>query len=274
MIDKFDYAEPNCPLCDGESFYYPKKDEPLGHIPVDRIISKVDCLFDKNDYKEAGRLLVYWRDEAVSLKDRGGELAMESELVGYYRKQNDKLNGLESVCRALALCEELGQGDMASGATVYINCATAYKAFGMAEQAMPLYERAEQAYKRLLSDNDPHSGGLYNNMALALVDLERLEEAEQAYMKALEVMRKADDGELECAITYINMAHMYELSDRGERIENCMQKAYSLLHCERVRRDGYYAFVLEKCAPSFAYFGDEDTYKMLKARAEEIYARA
>ena len=134
-------------------------------IPVGRIIDKVDSLFDRNDYVEAGRLLVHWRDEAIALNDKSGELAMESELVGYYRKQNEKEKGLTSVSRALVLVDELEQGTLASGATIYINCATAYKAFGMPKEAMPLYRRAERTYRQVLASDDARFGGLYNNMA-------------------------------------------------------------------------------------------------------------
>lgn len=274
MIDKFDYAEPACPLCDGKDFYYPNPEAPLGRIPVGRIIDKVDSLFDKNDYAEAGRLLVHWRDEAISLRDKNGELAMESELVGYYRKQNEREKGLISVNRALTLTEELQQEKLASGATVYINCATAYKAFGMPAEAMPLYRKAEQTYRAVLPSGDARFGGLYNNMALALVDLEDFEGAETAYLSALAVMISVPRGEAECAITYINLAHMYEDWGKSEQIAECMEKAYSLLKSKNLPRNGYYAFVLEKCAPSFGYFGSADRYEQMKKEAKEIYARA
>ncbi len=274
MLDKFDYAEPRCSLCDGEEFYYPKQDTPLGHIPTSRIISKVDSLFDKNNYAEAGRLLVYWKNEAIALKDKSGELAMESELVGFYRKQNDKEKGIASVLRALELNEELKQYDMASGATIFINCATAYKAFGMCDEALPLYIRAEAVYKKVLADGDERFGGLYNNMALTLADMGKYGEAEEAYRLALSVMENVKEGEAECAITYINLAHMYEASGNTEKISECMKRAYELLQSENLPRNGYYAFVLEKCAPSFGYFGYTEIYERLKKSSEEIYARA
>ncbi len=272
MLDEFDYKEPACPLCDGKDFYYPQKDAPLGHIPVDRIISKVDSLFDRNDYVEAGRLLEYWENEAKALRDKRGELAMESELIGYYRKQNNKEKGLVAVKRAIELVEELNQGDMASGATIFINCATAYKAFGMAEESLPLYIRAEEIYKKVMGENDSRFGGLYNNMALALADLGRFEDAERSYFKALAVMEKAPRGESECAITYINLAHMYDDFGCAEKIKDCMDKAYSLLKSENLTHDGYYAFVIEKCAPSFAYFGNKEVCEQLKKEASDIYA--
>ncbi len=271
MIEKFDYAEPACPLCGGKDFYNPNKGGPQGSIPISRIIDKVDGLLDKNDYAQAGRLLVSWRDEAIALQDKRGELSMESELVGYYRKQNDRERGLASVERALSLIEELSQGELASGATIFINCATAYKAFGLTEKALPLYRRAEQVYRKHLSPEDERLGGLYNNMALALVDLSRYDEAEEAYRASLGVMAHAPQGEAECAITYVNLAHMYETWGKRDQIEGCMRMAYALLQSDTLPHNGYYAFVLEKCAPSFGYFGDVAAYEQLKQEAERIY---
>ncbi len=274
MLDKFDYAEPKCPLCDGKDFYYPKAEAPLGTVPVARILEKVDAAFDKNDYGEAGRLLVYWRNEAIALKDKRGELSMESELVGFYRKQNDREKGLLSVERALTLTRETQQETLPSGATVYLNCATAYKAFGQAEKGMPLYKKAEEIYRSCLAPTDPRFGGLYNNMALALADLNDFEGAEEAYRKALAVMEKAPDGEAESAITYLNLAHMYEMWGKIQEIFPCLERAYFLLKTPSLPRNGYYAFVLEKCAPSFGYFGQIERYEELKAESEAIYARA
>ncbi len=274
MIDKFDYAEPACALCGGKEFYDPDENAPLGRIPVGRVLEKADGLFGRNDYAEAGRLLTYWREEAIALKDKQGELSMESELVGFYRKQGDRERGLASVARALSLVEELAQGDMAAGATVLINCATAYKAFGMAEEALPLYRRAEQTYQNTLSPNDARFGGLYNNMALALQDLGQWQEAEAAFFWALAVMETVPCGEAESAITCINLAHLYECLGETDMIAGCMEKARSLLQSEHLTHDGAYAFVLEKCAPSFGHFGDAETCEAFKKEAEEIYARA
>ncbi len=274
MIDKFDYAEPACPLCGGKEFYHPTEDAPIGRIPVGRVLDKVDRLFARNDPTEAGRLLTYWRDEAIALHDSQGELSMESELVGYYRKQGDRENALASAARALVLVEELAQGDMASGATILINCATAYKAFGMAETALPLYRRAEEVYKATLSPTDERFGGLYNNMALALQDTGALREAEAAFFEALAVMEAIPHGEGESAITCINLAHLYEVIGEHDMIAGCMEKALALLQNETLPHDGAYAFVLEKCAPSFGHFGDAATDEKLRKEAEEIYARA
>lgn len=276
MLDPFDYKEPSCAVCGGKEFYYPEKDAPEGRIPVERVIEKLDKLFDKNDMAEAGRLLVYWQDEAAALKDRRGELTIVSELIGYYRKTGEREKALACVERGLVLLEELGLGDSVSGATILLNAATTLKAFGQAERAIPLYERTENIYRARLSPGDARFGGLFNNRALALHDLGRFEEAEKSFLQALEIMKGIEHGETDMAVTFVNLAHLYEdwLEEPETKIDDCMNRALALLDTESLPRNGYYAFVCSKCAPSFGYFGYFLIDKELKKRAEELYARA
>ena len=274
-LDPFDYKEPRCSQCGGEDFYYPDGDKPDGAIPVDRIIRKIDALFDKNDYAAAGRILEHWEKEARLLKDRRGELSVQSELMGYYRKTGEKEKGLKSVERGLELVKLLGGEDGVSSATVYLNAATTLKAFGEAERALPLYEKAENIYGARLDENDARRAGLYNNHALALVDLKRYKEAESLYKRALAVMEKAEHGQADAAVTYVNMAHLYETwQNDEEKISACMEQAEELLNTPSLPRNGYYAFVCSKCAPSFGYFGYFLVDEELQKRAKEIYERA
>ena len=87
---------------------------------------------------------------------------------------------------------------------------TAYKAFGRADEAIPLFERAEEIYRKNLPPQEPRWGGLYNNMGLALVDLKRFKEAEELYFRAISVMEQTAEKEPELAITYLNMATCVE----------------------------------------------------------------
>lgn len=188
MLDPTDYKEPRCATCGGKGILLPDKNAPAERIPVDRIIRKLDSLFDKNDMAEAGRLLRNWREEARQLKDKDGELEILSEMMGYYRKTREEERALESVKSGLELIKELNlQG--VSAATVTLNAATTLKAFGKAKEALPHYEKALKVYKELLSPDDERLAGLYNNYALALTDLRRYEEAETLYLDALEILK-------------------------------------------------------------------------------------
>ena len=62
-----------------------------------------------------------------------------------------------------------------------------------------------------------------------------------------------EHGELEQAITWLNMADALE-AERGAEaaegeVEEYLDRAAALLDTASLPRNGYYAFVCEKCAP-------------------------
>lgn len=275
MIDPFDYKEPSCALCGGEAFYYPDPNAPKGRIPVDRVVTKLDGFFAKNDLSGAEKHLLYWVDEAKELGDKGGELSLLSEQIGLYRKTAEKDKALVAVNRALDLLQELGQDGTLSGATIYLNAATTMKAFGQAKESLPYYEKAAAIYETDLSPDDPRRAGLYNNRALAYADLGRAADAEKDYLAAIDVLKKSDGNENELAITYVNYAHLCDAT--GIRSVffplQLMDDAYACLTADTVVQNANHAAACEKCAPSFSRFGMHQAAAFLTARAKEIYER-
>ncbi|MBQ9552608.1 MAG: tetratricopeptide repeat protein [Clostridia bacterium] len=269
-LDAFDYKEPACPLCSGKEFYDYDPNAQQGSIPVAQVIAKIDDALNREEYGEAKRILYYWLEEAKQLRDLRGQLAVYSELMGLHRKNGEKEEALEAAQNGLQIIEALGVGHLVSTATVYINAATVYKTFDMARQAMPLYEKAEKIYRENLNENDALFGALYNNMGLALADLDRREDALASFEKALKVMTVSPERAPEAAITCLNIADLYFGDD--DRVEELIQQAYDLLNEKTVKHDSYYAFVCKKCAPAFAAHGYFLMAKELETEAEKIYA--
>ena len=241
---------------------------------VDRILSKLDEYLHKNDYVSAERHLVYWLDEATKAGDVRAELPICNELMGLFRKLGREDDAIGCAERALSVVDTNGLGKQVGAATTYLNAATVYKAFGRAADGIGLFERAKEIYERELDAHDARLAGLYNNMALALVDLSRFREADALYEKAISIMERAENGALEVAITYLNLASAREaelgLEEAAERIADYAKKAEDLLEaCEK--RDGYYAFVCEKCASVFDYYGYFAYARELNDRARRIY---
>ena len=117
-------------------------------------------------------------------------------------------------------------------------------------------------------------------------------------------MAEVPDGELEQAITYLNMANTVEAllgMEEGEsRINELVEKAEDLMEAkseELLGKDdallaaesedgptayflsrqmrsrlGYYAFVCEKCAPTFSYYGYFLAAEKLKDRSDRLAA--
>lgn len=246
-------------------------------IPVARIIQKLDSFFDTNDLSGAVSLLEYWQDEAYSIGDLSGELSVVNEMLGLYRKTSSKEKAEKSILRSLELIDLTNSGNSISGATIILNAATTCKAFGNAEKAISLYERATEIYKNQgLSHDDLRYAALYNNYATALVDLRRFEKAKDLYDKAVALTEKSITSLLDCAVTYVNMAHLYEAWQGfdSEHIEYYLSSAEDILKNQEIERNAYYAFVCEKCAPSFDYFGHFILAQELRDASRKIYAGA
>ena len=240
-------------------------------IPVERVLEKLDAYFNKKDLPAAERHLQYWLAEAELTGDRPGRLTILNEQIGFYRKLQREPEAMTACTMALEAAEELGPDGTVSHATTLLNAATAYKAFGKAAEALPLYARAREIYEDVLPPGDGRRGGLYNNMALTLVDLGRYSEAEALYEQALSVMTQAPGGEPEMAVTHCNLADLAELEQNREGCLRHLDAAWALLHTPGLRQDGYFAFVCEKCAPAFGAFGQPEREAELLKLAEAFY---
>lgn len=268
-----DYAEPRCLLCDEPHGAKPKPK----HIPQQRVLAKFDEYTSRNDYAGAERHMLYWLDEARLGGDLQGQFQIQNELMGLYRKTAREEKAFQSADAALSLARELGIEDHVGGATAFLNAATVCNAFNQSERALPLFEHARAVYEKNLPADDPRIGGLYNNMALTLVSLSRFDKAETLFRRALDVMAHAPNGALEQAITYLNMADAAYAqfgSEADDAINNDLETALGLLEDESLPRNGYYAFVCEKCAPTFLCYGWKAYGEELQERAREIYARS
>lgn len=268
ILTKNDYEEPCCPLN-----LHPE----ITPIPVGRVIEKLDAYLDRNDYPAAERHLNYWLAEAEMSHDLRGKLTVRNEQIGLYRKTGKETECFAAITDALSLAAMLEMEQTVTYGTTLVNAATGYKAFGKAEEALPLYRKARTVYEAALTPDDGRLGGLYNNMALTLTELGAYREAEELYHKAIGIMRQQENGALEVAITYLNLADLVTAEEGlevgEEKTEAYLQKAEQLLDTENLPKNGYYAFVCEKCAPVFGYYGHFAVQQELERRAKEIYER-
>ena len=270
-IGPADYAEPRCPL-GGETYASAPASIP---VPQRRIIEKMDEYMSRRDYAGAERHLLYWLEEAKLGADARGELMIRGELIGHFRKTGNREAALREVDAALALLKRMDFENSISAGTTYVNSATALSAFGEHERALSLFENARRIYESTPGTAAELLGGLYNNMALDLAALGRYAEAERLYDLAMEKMLGVPGGGLEAAITCLNRADLLEQAGGAEteaRITALCEEAVRLLKETDAPKDGYYAFVLEKCAPALDHHGFFLDAEELRAESARIYA--
>ena len=270
FLDRDDFEEPVC-LLDMD------KNSNVTPVPQKRIMEKLDEYMSRRDYPGVERHLKYWLEEARHGNDLRGKLTIRNELIGHYRKVSDRDKAYLHGDEAIKLLEKLNLQNSISGGTTYINLGTAANSFGDNEKALELFEKAKDIYESTDNVSPSLLGGLYNNMGLTLNDLKRFDEALEMYGKAINIMDSIPEGSLEAAVSYLNMANTLEeklgIENAETKIFSFLDKAYDLLLSDRAPRDGYYAYVCEKCAPTFQYYGYFAAYQELKKLAEEIYER-
>ncbi len=246
--------------------------ENINKVNVRRFIEKLDSFFARNDLDGAGEFLDHWENEARFLGDNSGLLSVLNEKIGFYRRTNEKEKGISAVENALKLLSSGEFGEGVSAGTIFINCATTLKHFGFPEKAVALYEKAEGIYSRFSGVGDFERASLYNNFAASYGDLKNYKKAEEYYLKAIAILKKSGSNKGEIAVSYVNLAHIYfEIDNFSEKVNECLEFAWDCLADKSISRDGNYAFICSKCAPSYGFFGQFLREDYLKQEAERIY---
>lgn len=251
-------------------------------IDIQRFLDKLDIYLYSNNVEGAKRHINYWLTEAATVGDQRAKLTILNELIGLCRKTSDQEKCMKAIDEVFSLISTLRLEGEIIEATSYLNAATAYKAFGNATEALKCYRHTESIYKMRLSMFDSRFAGLYNNMALALAECGFPLEASSYYDKALQILQHNPKSEPEQAITYLNMAdlldsHKNKTDDDLSHIDFYLKKAHSLLESymilneAKVMKDGSYAYVCDKCAPVFDYYGYFAYSEELTERAKKIY---
>lgn len=241
-------------------------------VSAEKLLKELDSFLHKNDYTAAEEYLLSKKKEFSN--DYKTQLLISNELMGLYRKLGKRDTALSCVDEALSIIKNNNLSQNIGSATTYLNCATVYKAFSLSEKSLPLFNKAREIYERELCADDSRLGGLYNNMGLSLVDLKRFDEANKLYQKALHIAHSTKGRDLDAAVTYLNMASAAEaqfgLENADNTINGLLSQAKELLE-NYTLRDGYYAFVCEKCASVFGYYGFFMYEKELHERSRRIY---
>ncbi|MBO4278168.1 MAG: tetratricopeptide repeat protein [Clostridia bacterium] len=254
-LKREDYEEPACLLDMSRG----ADDAPAKRLDLRRVLQKLDEYLQKCDYSGAERHIKYWLAEAEANRDLITKHALLNECMGMYRNAGKREEALSSARQGLALAEKLGYSGTVAGATTLLNAATVYKWLGDPEKACELYSQAKDIYESQFAGGEYRLGGLYNNMALALVDLKRYAEAYEMYEKAVDIMSACKDCEAEQAITLLNEADAAESElgpeDGAEKIESLLDRAEALLNTPTLAETPLYAYYCGRCAGVFDHYG-------------------
>lgn len=104
--------------------------------------------------------------------------------------------------------------------------------------------------------------------------MKRYEEAETDWLRAIQILKdiRCHDGEI--AVSLLMLAHLtYDRDSTAfEKVESLLDEAWEYINSDNQPKDGNYAYILRKCAPSLEYFKRFDEAQACRDVAKEIYS--
>ncbi len=179
--------------------------------------------------------------------ERAEELvALRTKLQG--SKHFETMN-VQWELKALRRLAPMPRGDRAayqSGISM-IKQADRLNAQGKYAAAQPLYAKALEIRRRLLTDDHPHTATSYNNLALNLNAQGKYAAAQPLCEKALEIRRRLlTDDHPHTAISYISLAYNLDAQGKYAAAQPLLEKALetttpqrqSPRHCQQLQQPG------------------------------------
>ena len=111
----------------------------------------------------------------------------------------------------------------------YHNLAINLKAQGKYAAAQPLFEKALEINRRLLTDDHPDTATSYNNLAGNLIAQGKYAAAQPLFEKALEIRRRLlTDDHPDTALSYNNLAHNLNAQGKYAAAQPLFEKALEI----------------------------------------------
>ena len=248
-------------------------------INIDRVLKKLDEYFNNNDLLGAGEYLSFWECEARNTSDDRALLSILNEYLGYCRRVNNKEKAIATIDECKLLIDKLGILDTISAATIFINAATTSAHFGNVEEGLILYDKAKKCYTNLNKKDTYEYATLLNNSASVMSILKKYDNAERNYLEAIEILKKIGNHDGEIALSLTMLAHI--TFDKAcdpddstyQKVESLLDESITYLKSDKIVRDGNFAFILDKIAPSFDYFKRPGQAKAMRNLSKEIYSK-
>lgn len=216
-------------------------------------------------------------EEARSEGDEMSALVILNELMGYYRVKGSA-EGVDNCARqCLDICHRLGLGGTEDYATVLLNIATGYRAFGRYDEAEQLYQQAGDIFDRMENQSDYRIASLHNNLSSLYLETGRASEAKEQLLMAMDIITGLDDAQAEIAITHTNLGSVcFQLGESSQGKEH-MLKAVEIFEGMDGKKDVHYGAALSGLGQAFFLEGlleeARETYGTALAEIEANYGK-
>ncbi len=236
---------------------------------VEEILAGLDELFERQQMAEVEPYLQKALQEAMEGEEYSLVITIVNELIGFYRDTSQYEKAIFYCEQILELMKRLGLKGSIPYATTCLNAANAYRAAGMWEQSLKLYECVKNIYDSLLLPADDLFASYYNNLSLLYQEMEEFEQAADCLKKALSIMEMSDD-EIKIAITCSNLAASLLRTGKRQEAERYLNRALKIF-IEDGERDFHYGAALSVMGELLFLKSDyENSYRFYQKALKEL----
>lgn len=204
-------------------------------------INELDNLYNEKRLNDVESLFCRALEQAMKENDYSAEFTILNEMMGFFRDTSQYEKSIKSCDACLLLMKKMGIEGTVAYATSLQNIANAHRAAGMLKESLDFYNQAIRIYENNIDADDYRFASLNNNIALLYQEMGDFEKAVMHLEKALSIIKKIDDSEIEIATTYSNLgASLLEL-DRVEEAQECLDKSLSIFEKDKVKNFHYSA---------------------------------
>lgn len=223
---------------------------------MNELLAKVDDLLNRNQGKEAEKLMLDAIKEFEASQQYGAILQILNELIGYYRVTSEKDKLLQTIEESLALLDALQLQGTTPYATTLLNAATGYRSIGQLEKSLEFYQKVEEIYALQINKNDMLLAGFYNNFSLLHQEMGDYEQAEKCLLRALEIVRE-NHADYEIAVTNANLANTCILAKKIQQAKDYATSAKDYFEGRKLY-DSHYCAAISALGMCWYYEGKTD----------------
>ncbi len=198
----------------------------------DYFFQKLDILYKKGNLRDVHQFLIQEAekcyDEATGIRTLNYHVIM-NELGSFLRNTSRYEESKQAFSEALAHLVDFGAKDTVEYAVVLVNLANTYRLSGELDLALNTLNQAEEIYRDQLDDKtDYRYVGFLNAKAVLLSTMDKNEEAIEYFQRTLDVFLETNTSPTETALTYANLATLYNKCNNEEEFKRNMNEAIKI----------------------------------------------
>ena len=237
-------------------------------MDIRKILADYDSMFGRYSLTDIEEYLKQHLQQAKLQNDNFIQVTLLNELIGLCRDTSQKEKTL-AYCRDLKELADISlSSDSVDYATVLLNIANAYRAFGLLQEAEALYEAVLAVYDKNTGVEEYLYASLYNNWSHVYQMEGNYVRAKELLEMALHILLKTSDNEIQQATTRVNLASALMQFGTQDAYGEAMNHLYAAIAI--FEKDGGKDF---HYSAALVAMGDACVYKNDLKKAKDYYLK-